>query len=161
MRRARRWAALALFPALVAGCYSYAPLSTAPQPGAHLAFDVNDRGRVGVADSLGPGVTRVEGFLAGRTDSLYVIHVTDVASIRGPSARWNGEMVSLRPEYISGITERRLSKARTALLAGGVTAAVVAFIASRDLLGIGGGGDGPGKPPCCEQGFRVRVRSWR
>jgi hypothetical protein len=103
----------------------------------------------------------VEGLLADRTDSSFVIHVTEVASIRGPAARWNGETVSLRPEYISGITERRFSKARTALLAGGVTAALVVFIASRDLLGIGGGGEGPGTPPCCEQGLRVKVRSWR
>ena len=161
MRSARRCAAVALFAVLVGGCYSYTPVSTAPQPGAHVAFDVNDRGRVGIADSLGPGVTRVEGLLADRTDSLYVIHVTEVASIRGPAAKWNGETVSLRPEYISGITERRFSKARTALLAGGVTAAFVAFIASRDLLGIGGGSEGSTTPPCCQQGFRVRVRSWR
>ena len=156
--RARRLAVVALFPALAVGCYTYAPVTAAPQPGAHVALDVNDRGRLGIADSLGPGVTRIEGLLAERTDSAYVIRVAEVSAIRAPRAKWSGETVSLRPEYISGITQRRFSKRRTALLAAGVTAAVVAFIASRDLLGIGGDGDGDRNPPCCDEALRQRLR---
>jgi hypothetical protein len=156
--RARRWAAVALLPALVIGCYTYRPATMAPQPGARLAFDVNDRGRMSIADSLGPGVTRIEGQLAERTDSGYVVHVAEVSTIRGPRARWSGETVRLRPEYLSGITERRFSKQRTALLAAGVAAALVAFIASRDLLGLGGGDDSDGNPPCCEESLRQRLR---
>ncbi|MEJ7810295.1 MAG: hypothetical protein WKG32_07760 [Gemmatimonadaceae bacterium] len=148
-RRARRGqgAIVPLLAALLAGCHVYTPVSTTPQPGVRFAFDLNDRGRVGVADSLGPEVARVDGVLLRSTDSLYVVQVKAVQGIRGSSRHWSDETVSLRREYVRDISERRLSKQRTALVAGGAVLAVVAFIASRELLGFGGGGDDDGDPP--------------
>ena len=135
---------LALLPRTVLGCYTYTPLSTSPQPGAEIALDLNDRGRLGLADSLGPEVGRVEGRLIDRSDSALVVRVSDVIGLRGRRARWSGEPVTLRTDYLSAVAERQFSKQRTAVVVGSAAAAVIAFIATRSLLGSGSQGGQPG-----------------
>lgn len=132
----------------LAGCRVYVPLQTAPQPGTRLALDLSDEGRVGMGSAIGSGVARVEGRLAHNSDTTYVVQVSDVVALGGKRARWNGETLSVRRQYVSRVAERRLSRPRTILTILGTTAGVVAFIASRGLLGFGGGSDsGPGDGP--------------
>jgi hypothetical protein len=103
--------------------------------GSPVELSINDRGRVGLADSLGTGVVRVQGTLRRRTDSTYMVSVQRVGSLNGGTSHWSGEDVVLRREYVGGVAERRLSTARTVGVAALFTAAVV-FIASRGLRGI-------------------------
>lgn len=142
LRRRSRW--LVALPALLAGCYAYVPSAVTPAPGTVLAFELTDRGRVGVADSLGPEVLVVEGTVVSATDSAYVMKVSAVETLRGRRAKWSGEQVTIRREYVNRVSERRISKQRTALVAGSAAAAVIGFIVTRDLVGGGGGGEGNG-----------------
>ena len=138
--------AVGLVTLLLAGCYVYAPLNpTVPQPGVRLAFELNDQGRVGMAGSLGPEVARVEGALVTRTETEYVLQVSQVLGLSGTTTKWSGETVSVQPDYVKTLRERRVSKGRTALLTAALTAAAVAFVATRNLLGFGGGEQGTGK----------------
>ncbi|MGH7753559.1 MAG: hypothetical protein ACREN5_12150, partial [Gemmatimonadales bacterium] len=57
---------------------------------------------------------------------------------------WGGETVSVSREYVRRVSERRLSKPRTALFTVAMAAAVGVFIATRRLLGFA---DTPPDPP--------------
>lgn len=133
------------FAPLLSACYVYVPLSTTPEPGVRLAVELNDVGRVGVANNVGPEVGRVEGFLQSRSDSQYVIRVADVFGLYGTRTRWAGEPVTFRSEYLRTVRARRLSRGRTAALVSTLAVALGTFIVTRDLLGLGGGTDVP--PP--------------
>ncbi|HEX9485807.1 MAG TPA: hypothetical protein VF976_01985 [Gemmatimonadales bacterium] len=146
--RLRSWGS-ALLPALVAGCYTYAPLPTLePVPETQIALVLSDVGRVGAGASMGPGIARVEGALIGSTDSEYTLRIAGVTDIRGRESRWSGEQVSLRRTWVGNAYERRFSKPRTYLLVGALTAGVATFVVTRHLFGIGslasssGGGTG-------------------
>ena len=139
----------ALLPALVAGCYTYAPLSALePVPETQVALVLSDVGRVGAGTGMGPGIARVEGALIGSTDSEYTLRIAGVTDIRGRESRWSGEQVSLRRTWVGNAYERRFSKARTYLLVGVLTAGLATFVVTRHLFGIGslagssGGGGG-------------------
>lgn len=118
------------------GCYTYVPVSTnVPPTGERVALHISDRGRVELADRLGPGVVRVEGMVA-RTDSTdYVVNLHRIAQIGSGTSRWSGEAVRVNRNYVNGIELRQLSRGRTVLVAGVVTAGVVAFIATRGIFG--------------------------
>ena len=134
---------------VAAGCYSYRPL-TAPVPaaGTPVSLVLNDHGQAAVADSIGPGVVRVQGTLVRATDTAYVVAISGVQSVRGSITKWSGETVGLRRDYVAVPYERRFSRKRTILLVSSVAVALGVFIARRDLFGLGGpqlepGGGGP------------------
>jgi hypothetical protein len=142
--RPRPWASAPLL-GLVAACYTYTPLPTLqPAPDTRVALVLTDVGRVGAGADMGPGVARIEGALVGSSDSAYTLRITGVTDIRGHESRWSGESFSLRRTWVGNAYERRFSKSRTYLLVGAVTAGVVAFVATRHLLGFGSGTDTPG-----------------
>jgi len=125
-------------------CYVYAPAYTTPEPGTRVAFEINDRGRVGLENNVGPEVAEVEGVLTSASETLLVLNVLEVRGLRGGHAAWTGESVLFRPEYVRSMRTRRWSTGRTAALVTFLASSTVAFIASRGLFG-GAGGDGP--PP--------------
>ena len=101
-----------------------------------------------MADSIGPGVVRVQGTLVRATDTAYVVAISGVQSVRGSITKWSGETVGLRRDYVAVPYERRFSRKRTILLVSSVAVALGVFIARRDLFGLGGpqlepGGGGP------------------
>lgn len=129
---------MGLVPVLLPACYVYAPVSASPEPGMRLAIELNDVGRVGMANNVGPEVARVEGLVQSRSESVYVIRVSEVVGLYGARTRWSGEPVTLRPEYMRSVRERRLSRGRTAMLVSGLAVAFGTFVATRNLLGLGG-----------------------
>ncbi len=137
IRRARG-CLLALAPAVVPGCYYYVPMQSAPAPGVAVEVQLNDTGRVGMASAVGPEAGSIQGVVASNTDTGFVVLVSKVLGEYGGVAKWEGEAVSIRPEYVRSMRERKFSKARTALVAIVATAGFVAFAASRNLLGLGG-----------------------
>ena len=135
---------------LLAGCYTMQPFAgSRPEPasGTRLVIELTDAGRVGMTDQMGPDVARFESRLVRQTDSAYVLGVSLVINVWGAQARWNGEQVTLRTEYVRTIGERRFSAGRTALAAAGATAGMMAFVLTRSLLGGGTTIDANNPPP--------------
>jgi hypothetical protein len=145
-RFGRAWV-LACSAAFIAGCYVQTPAPVTPAAGSQLRLELNDRGRVGLGDSIGPAARTIEGATIVGSDSAYTLRVSKVGYLNGQSNNWTGEPLVVSKGFVINATEQKFSKSRTWLTATGLTAAVVAFISSRGLLGFGSwsksGGGGP------------------
>ena len=139
---------LAPLVALVAaaGCYTYQPLAAAPEPGTPVGLTLNDRGRVELTRIVGPEVMRVDGTVLDVNDTAYRLAVIESVGLRGARSRWSGEMVDFRRDYVQALARRQFSRPRTLLAVLAGTAAISAFIFSRELFGLGGEGT-TGVPP--------------
>lgn len=138
-RQARATFAAALLLPSATGCYVSRPIYNGePLPGTEVSLGLTDRGRVALADRLGPGALDVSGRLASATDSAYVVDVTRVAYIDGGRvAKWNGEAVSVAKNDVSRVAERRLSKSRS-WLAAGIAAGLLALATGIVINGTAG-----------------------
>jgi len=85
--------------------------------------------------------------MQSNSDSAYSLQVVRVGYLNGQSNQWNGEPLIVAREFVGNARERRFSRSRTWLTASAVTLAVVAFIASRGLLGFGSESRPPGGGP--------------
>lgn len=134
------------FATLLVGCYTLQPTkSGAPQPGSIIGLDINDVGRVALGGSMGPAIAQIEGRLVQRDTNEYVVAVQSIRLLQGDEQTWHGEVVHIKPDYVSSLYERRFSAARSAALAA-VGVGAVAAIATRSLIGLGTG-DQSGKQP--------------
>jgi hypothetical protein len=109
-----------------------------------LALDLNDLGRYQMAEHIGPGVARIDGWVLECSDSAYTLRAERTIGLTGGTTPWNGEQVVVLKSWVSIAREKRFSPQRTAVLATTVTASFLAFLATRGLLGIGSGTDTPG-----------------
>lgn len=136
-------------------CHTYQPLQeSVPVTGREIAIEINDRGRVMVGGQLGEAVHAVEGKVIEATDSQVTLSVARTVSMRGSTAVWAGEQVSVPREAVRGFRVRQYSRSRTVMLALGSFAGLV-------LLGVGltivGGGSGrPIGSGGCEVGCEPR-----
>lgn len=154
-RRARAGVLASVLAGTLAGvlpvlgaCYVYAPLETSVPPvGETVALEITDRGRVGLAERLGPGVTRIEGRVVGNEGDDYIVNVARIEQLNGQSSQWSGEAMRLNRDFVGRVQSRKLSRTRTLLAAGVATAAVVALIASRGLFGSFTGDKSEPPPP--------------
>jgi hypothetical protein len=127
------------------GCYYYQPVARdAVRPGAQLALALTDSGTSHFWPFLGPDVGVVRGRLLGTDPRAFTVSVTSITQRHGQDLFWKGEQVQLPQEFVAYLQERRLSKVRTAIAAGGSVLAFVSFIIAFDLTGIGGGSVGGG-----------------
>jgi hypothetical protein len=134
-------AGAALFP-VATGCYTYRAIpGEAAAAGTPVSLDITDRGRVGLASDVGPGVRRIEGTLVGRTDSLLVVSVREVDLLNGRSTRWSGETVRVPRDWVASVGERNFSRGRTWLAIGAATALTAAAIIAVTLI-VDGNPDG-------------------
>jgi len=133
--------------ATMGGCYVYSAAPETPAPGTYLTLDLTDRGRVALGDSIGSGAKGLEGTAVSSTDSAYALRVMRVSYLNGSSNDWTGERLVVPRFLVTNAKQKRFSRGRTWAAAAAVGAGVVAFIASRGLLGFGGsesdGGNGP------------------
>jgi hypothetical protein len=109
-----------------------------------IGLDINDAGRVALGGSMGPSIGQIEGRLAQRDSSEFVVAVTAVHFLQGGDQVWGGEPVHIKSTYVTSVYERRFSKSRSAVLAAAGIGAI-AIIASRSLIGLGE--QDPGKSP--------------
>lgn len=138
---------LAFLPVL-AGCYTYTPIATLqPAPGTNLSLVLSDEGRMQSMRQVGPYAMRIEGELLQATSDDLVLAVSDVVDIRGTRSKWTGESVSLPRSYVTMTYQKQFSRSRTAVLATAALGGIVALIAARNLLGIGGSGETGQTPP--------------
>jgi len=146
--RARRVLAVALLLPWAASCYTSVPVwNGTPEPGRQVTVGISDRGRALLAERVGPGVRTISGRLVETSDSAFTLSVTGVEYVAGgTTAKWNGELVGVPRDVVSGVSERRYSRSRTWIAIGiGVVAAVgVALIA---IEGFGNDAGNPGKLP--------------
>ena len=142
-----RAALLGLFAGFSTGCYTTAPIASAPEPGQVLVMDLTDQGRVALGPSVGSAARSIEGTLDTRTDSAYTVKVASVVYMNGTNNRWTNEPLTIRSDLVRDLRERKFSRSRSGLLAAGIVGAAAAFIASRGLLGLGtpDKDDGPGE----------------
>lgn len=149
----RTCAALLTILPVVGGCYTYSyHAPDRPVQGMAIEVTLNDLGRLRMEPHIGAEVLRVEGFVASVVDSTFTIRVQKVTGIDRQQTRWSLEPVAFQLAYVREMRERRFSPGKTAILAGGFTASIVAFIATRSLIAGGFGdrnppGGGPGDPP--------------
>jgi hypothetical protein len=122
-------------------CYGYYP-SAAPAPGvgAQVALTLNDAGSAEMARLVGPAAEVLEGRISSDSGASVILAVTRVRQHDGSEIPWKGERIAVSKTLVSTIRERRFSRGRTgvatALVVGGLTAAITAF-----------GGNGAGKLP--------------
>lgn len=116
---------------LCTACYSYAPVRSTPQPGAQVALEVTDEGRVALKEKIGPGVVRLEGTLAGVEGDELLVDADAARQVRGYVSDLGGVRVRLPQKYVTRMDERRLSRSRTLLVVGGFVAIVAAFFATK------------------------------
>ncbi len=147
-RRNCECALLASVVVMASGCYVYTPVAETPAPGTRLSFDLNDRGRVGLGERIGPSASKVEGTLKN-VDSAFELSVLSVEYQNGQRNNWTGESLTVSRDYVGSVKQRQFSQARTWLTAGGIAAASVAFVVSRGLFTSGSEAKDPGnqEPP--------------
>jgi hypothetical protein len=142
----RGFAAIGFLP-LLAGCYSYIPIATLePAPGTNVSLVLSDEGRLQSYRQIGPYAVRGEGALVQATPDDFTLAVSDVIDIRGTHSKWTGEAVSLPRSYVTMTYQKQFSRSKTVLIAAAALGSIVALIASRNLLGLGGSGDDNTKP---------------
>lgn len=119
----------ALALALQIGCFSYLPVqSSPPLPAQQVGVVLNDRGRVLLGDRVGASVDRIDGRVVSRQDGAIVLDVYRVTDLRGNTATWTGERVSIPEDAILGYRARKLSKFKTLLLVGSIALAIIASL---------------------------------
>jgi len=132
--------------ALNVGCYTYLPVqSQPPQVTERVSLTINDRGRVLLADKIGPILDRVEGRMISIDSTNVVLSVTRVINLRGVASNWVGEEVTVPREGILGFQPRPFSKRKTVFLVGAIVGGILAFALSLSLAVSGSGvkdGDG-------------------
>lgn len=140
-----RWM-LCVAPVALAGCYTYGYPGSRPAPGARVALDLTDVGRVTLADHIGRDVLRIEGWLVSSADSQYVLRVERTVGITGNTMPWAGEPATIPASYVALEREKKFSPQRTVVLAGSMTVGVIAFFVGRGLIGSAQG-SGSALPP--------------
>lgn len=141
-KRARAVAATLLLLPWATGCYTYLPVwDRVPEAGKEVAVGISDRGREILAPRIGPGARLLSGRVAGLSDSALTLSVSSVEYMMSAQpARWNGEMVSIPRDLLSGVQERKLSKSRTWVAVG---IAVLAVATLSTVVIAGAGSDSP------------------
>lgn len=133
---------------LLCGCYVSVPLSTpSPVPGTKLQVQLTDQGSIDLAKYLGPSVISVDGRLLQGTDSTLALSVSSVSMRSGDEQFWKGETVTLPRTAIATVHERKLSKWRSALIAGAVIAGIAAIGGAAAGNSSPSSGGGPPPPP--------------
>jgi hypothetical protein len=131
---------------LLSACYQYIPVRSTPIVGSQVGFDINDEGRVGLREQLGPGVARVEGRLTAVEGDVMVVQASSVTQIRGRPMPADSVSVRVSKGYVETIDERRLSRPRTYIVLG-IGAAIVAAFLGKKGFGRGPSAEPPGEPP--------------
>jgi hypothetical protein len=157
LRPVRATIALLLLLPQLTGCYHYVPATTSTLPnGTRVSLGLTDPGRVALADAVGPGVRRIEGQILTSTDTAVVLSVLTVQHVDlNVPVKWRGERVAISRNFVSDVSEWRLSKGRSWLLAG----LIVVGAAVASTIAITGFGSDPGsdKPGNGEPGTSTVV----
>lgn len=142
---AGRTACLLAAATLQAGCYNYLALRRdGLVPASYVAVTLTDAGSDELGQYLGPDALVVRGRYLGPTDRGLSLSVESVESRRGDIARWAGETVVVRGEFVRRVEERHAAGSKTVLLAGAAVAGLVAVYQAFGQSSSGGVAGGAG-----------------
>ena len=117
----------ALLLVLLSGCYGYYP-SASPTPAGHdVEVTLTDSGAVALARQVGPSAEAIRGRLSTDSAADLVLAATGVRQRDGNDVDWKGERVAIPRLLAAKVTERRFSRARTALFSAGIAISVIAL----------------------------------
>ncbi len=137
------------------GCYTLQPVANQPLPlGTYLSVGINDAGRVALGGSIGPEIALLEGRLVQIDSAEYVLSVSQINLLRGGQQVWAGERARVRKDFVSSISERKLSRSRTAVVSA-VTLGIVVYVFRQGLNGLLLGDEG--KPVPSDTGSTMRI----
>lgn len=142
-----RAACLLAAATLQAGCYNYLALQRGGlAPATYVAVTLTESGSDELGQYLGPDALVVRGRYLGPTDRGLSLSVESVESRRGDIARWAGETVVVRGEFVRRVEERHAAGGKTVLLAGAAVAGLVAVYQAFGQINSGGAAGGTGTP---------------
>jgi hypothetical protein len=125
--------------AVQAGCYNYMALQRGGLvPASYVAVTLTESGSDELGQYLGPDALVVRGRYLGPTDRGLSLSVESVESRRGDIARWAGETVVVRGEFVRRVEERHAAGSKTVLLAGAAVAGLVAVYQAFGQFSSGG-----------------------
>ena len=102
--------------------------------GTQIGLDITDAGRLSLGGTMGPEIGRIEGRLLSKDSAEYVLAVSLIHLLRGGEQVWSGERIRIKTEHVAHVSQRTLSKGRTAAMAL-ATLGVVVIIARQSLVG--------------------------
>ena len=151
--RAVKASLLGFLLGFTSGCYTFPTVAARPTPGMRVVLELNDQGRAGMGEAIGPSATRIEGVVQPASDSaVYPLRVFGVDYLNGQTNKWNGEPLVVSRNFVSVVKQRQFSKSRSFLLAAAAGGTVLAFILTRAIIGHGSPDpDEPGGKPGPEQ----------
>jgi hypothetical protein len=132
-------------PALVAGCYTYAPVqSSALSAGTGVRARVSATAAERVAPLLGVSDARVlTGTLIDNQSGTLIVEVPTIAQAAvGPTGQTLNQRISIAPGDLVEIESRKLDRQRTAVVVG-----VAAVVAASATIAALKGGPGLDRPP--------------
>lgn len=130
---------------VLASCYTTIPIRSAPSRGAEVVLDMTTEATDRMSGFLGRGTVSARGrLLAWEPDSIVVsMLATEIEG--GGEQLWRGERVAIPREAVARITEKRVNRWRTGLIAVAGLALVVAALDA--VIGGEGGLFGGGTKP--------------
>jgi hypothetical protein len=130
---------MAVVPVLGAGtaCYMYQPAPlTAVEPGRSVRVTLTPEGAAGLASTIGPGATTLDGRVLARTPADVTLALTQIQRGEGPEEFLQNDRLTLPWNGTSSVAVRSLDKPRTVLAAGGIAAVVIVGKIFGDQAGI-------------------------
>jgi hypothetical protein len=132
---------------LVAGCYTYRPLSApVPAAGTHVQVTLTGEGADSIANRVGPNVRTVLGDVVRADSAGLTLAVEAVENRRGDRDGWQGEPVEIPLRFVGRLQERRLAVGGTGLLGGAVAVGLIALTQAFGGGTFQGGAGGGGSP---------------
>ena len=107
-------------------------------PGVKLTATISPGGMEAMTAQIGPGVRVIEGRLTAVSDVSVTVDVTTIRVVSGGELPLAGVVVTIPRQHIERLETERVSVRRSALLAGGVLAAIVVSSRVFDLTNRGG-----------------------
>lgn len=128
---------------LLAGCYSYEPVTLTPAPvRADVRLRITDRATADLREYLGPNVETLNGQLLAADSGNVGMAVRSIVMYNGAEQFWAGDRVTIPRTAVARVELRQFSLTRTAFLTA--LSLVGAVVLGDALLG---GGDTEGSVP--------------
>lgn len=132
--------------ATTGACYTSRPLESFPPPvGNDLIATLTDTGSAEMASVVGPRVTGISGRYLGLAGDSLLLSVKTVIKRDGNEEFWRGEQVGIPRSNVATLSRRQFSQLRSALIVGGLVAALVGLTSA--VISANGGTTGRRPPP--------------
>lgn len=116
--------ALAAAIAALSGCYSNYTLRSTPAAERQVTVTLTEAGTRALAPTLGDSVVSIDGRVLSASGTALVVAVARLVYEDEHATSWRGESVTVPAYAVESVEGRRFSVLRTALVTGGIIAAV-------------------------------------